>query len=131
MQDVDDLDDLELRVHAIEDQVVSVHTAPHSAIFIARHERISPRHVGKLTAVVNECLNEGVRSRRRLLADVLSNLEQIELGGGGDDNLHPAYSFAPNRSRSSFLTSSMLCARPASASAIPRAIDSSSTASRR
>jgi hypothetical protein len=128
VQDVQHLD--RVADDPIENQVIAVHTTTDAGMFVTRHEGIAARYFDKRISGTAKFSHERKRTIRILPINPITGRLQLRLGGAGENELHRRFEFADARYLVSNLskTSSAGFTRPASASAMPRAMAASNAA---
>src|SRR5947199_8840426 len=116
----------------IEDEIISIRAPPNTDLLIPRDKRISPRICGETLASLAQLRYESQGARGIIGSDPVTDLLEVCLCSLGNDDDHYALAFAAARyfafKRRNTCPSGFT--RPASASAIPRAMAASSAASR-
>lgn len=83
-------------IDSVENLVVAVHPPPDAFCLVARHKRMAQRHGGEAGAFVSKLSDEGTRTGRVILCDVVADCDQVVPGLGGKANLHAvSFSAAP------------------------------------
>src|SRR3569832_191731 len=128
MQDMDDRHPF--IPDAIEYQIIAVHPPPQSEVRVTRNHRKGIRHIGKSTGLADQFSDEATCPGRVVLRDIVADLLQIAQRLGAQNDLHRRSVIPAYRASSVAAAASRSTTRPLSTSAMPRAIDASSAASR-